>query len=40
MNSIREFTQAEFAVADAKAQRAGALLRLAIRTGTVSPLAK
>jgi adhesin transport system outer membrane protein len=40
MNSVREFTQSAFAVADAKGQRAGALLRLAVRTGTVQPLAR
>jgi hypothetical protein len=40
MNSVREFTQAEFSVADAAAQRATAALRLALRTGAVQPLAK
>jgi len=37
MNAVREFTLAEFAVADAEAQFAGAALRLGIVTGTLQP---
>lgn len=39
MNAVRESTQAEFAVADAAAQFAGAALRLGMVTGTLLPAA-
>jgi adhesin transport system outer membrane protein len=39
LNAAREFTQAEFAVADASAQFVGAALRLGIATGTFPPAA-
>jgi adhesin transport system outer membrane protein len=37
LNAAREFTQAEFAFADADAQYAGAALRLRVNTGTLLP---
>lgn len=40
MNSVREFTQAEFAVADAEAQFSAAALRLNVRIGAVLPPAQ
>ncbi len=39
LNSVREFTQAEFAFADAEGQFAGAALRLRVITGTLLPAA-